>query len=99
MKAYCYILYSIKLNRFYIGSTALDVKTRIEKHLSHHYGDNKYTAKADDWELFVSFECDNLSQARKIESHIKRMKSQNYLENLKKYPEICDKLKSRFSST
>ena len=98
MTAYCYILHSIKLNRFYIGSTALDVKTRIEKHLIHHYGDNKYTAKADDWELFVSIECDNLDQARSIERHIKRMKSQKYLEDLKRYPEIVGKLKSKYPS-
>ena len=98
MSAYCYILHSVKLNRFYIGSTVLEVNKRLEKHLNHYYGSTKFTAKADDWELFVSIECDNLDQARSIERHIKRMKSQKYLENLKRYPEIVGKLKSKYPS-
>jgi putative endonuclease len=96
MTAYCYILHSIRLNRFYIGSTLVGVKERLEKHMNHHYGDNKFTSKTDDWELFLSFECEDLRQARLIEKHIKRMKSKKYLKNLQKYPEMIDKLKLRY---
>jgi len=35
-------------------------------------------------------------QARKIESYIKKMKSRKYFEDLKKYPELGEKLAKRF---
>ena len=47
--AYCYILISKKLKRYYIGSTELSIKKRIEQHISQHYGKEKYTASANDW--------------------------------------------------
>jgi len=49
--------------------------------------DQKFTAKADDWNLFFSLECRDISHAKQIEKHIKKMKSRKYIENLKSYPE------------
>ncbi|MFZ5940074.1 MAG: GIY-YIG nuclease family protein, partial [Bacteroidota bacterium] len=69
------MLYSERKDRFYIGSTALDTDLRITQHLKHFYGKSKFTAVADDWILFLSIECKDLHQARKMEHHIKRMKS------------------------
>ena len=43
-----YILFSKKLNKFYIGSTGDDIGHRLLKHLSNHKG---FTGKAKDWEL------------------------------------------------
>ena len=85
-----YILFSKKLDRYYTGSCK-DLSYRIGQHLNKEFV-NSFTAKADDWELF--FFVDDLlqSQARLIEEHIKRMKSRTYIENLKKYPEIIQKL-------
>ena len=51
-----------------------------------------FTAKTDDWELFFSILNLEYRQARRIEAHIKKMKSKNYIFNLKKYPELTDKL-------
>ena len=48
---FVYILYSKKLNRFYIGET-FDVLVRIKRHNSDYY-DNKFTAKGKPWELFL----------------------------------------------
>src|SRR3546814_6411976 len=91
---YCYILFSNKLNRFYTGASHNDLNERILKHNDHSYGNHRFTAKANDWELFLSIECESFAEARRIELHIKKMKSSNYIRNLKKYQEIIEKLKS-----
>ncbi len=56
----------------------------------------KFTAKADDWELFLRISCTDKEQGLKIEKHIKKMKSKIYIENLRRYPEMIEKLKKRF---
>ena len=92
----CYILFSRSLDRYYIGSTRLSVENRLRQHLSKIYGKNKFTAKADDWDIFLELKCSSEKQARDIEKHIKSMKSKKYIENLKVYPEIIEKLKSKY---
>ncbi len=87
----CYILFSNKLNRYYTGFTTLSVDQRLENHLTNYY-DNKFTSKAKDWIVFLEIKCPNADTARKVEAHIKRMKSKRYIENLKKYPEIVENL-------
>ncbi len=52
----CYILFSQKLNRFYIGATQDSLEDRIKKHNTRSYGNHRFTAKADDWELFLSID-------------------------------------------
>ena len=94
--AFVYILYSKSADRFYVGSTSLEPYSRLLKHLSLYYGNNKFTAKYKDWSLFYWFECDSLKQAFHIEKHIKRMKSKNYIKNLKRYPQIHVKLLVKF---
>ena len=54
---------------------------------------NSFTARATDWDLFFSIDNLGYQQSRKIENHIKRMKSKAFIENLKKYPELVEKLK------
>ena len=90
-----YILKSEILNRFYTGFT-----TNLEKRLQFHReaATQKFTGKAADWELFHTIECESKSQALAIEQHIKKMKSKVYILNLKKYPELCRKLLSRYGS-
>ena len=88
-----YILHSKKLNTFYIGYTS-DLKIRLELHkksLPH-----KFTAKANDWIVFHIIICSSKKQALAIEKHIKKMKSKVYINNLKKYKEITDKLKIKY---
>ena len=92
---FVYILYSKKLNRFYIGET-FDVILRLERHNSDYY-ENKYTSKGQPWEVFLKIECKDKSQAKNIEKHIKKMKSKKYIENLKKHPEISQKLLQKYS--
>jgi putative endonuclease len=90
-----YILHSQKLNRFYIGYTSdLDTRLAFHKNASSH----KFTAKADDWTLFFTINCESKSQALAIEKHIKAMKSKVYIENLKKYPEMIIKLLEKYKT-
>ena len=92
MKANCYILFSKKLNRFYIGATTELIEARIQKHNKSEYGNHRYTATADDWVLFLTIETSDYSHAIRIERKIKNMKSAKYIGNLKLYPELLEKL-------
>ena len=85
-----YILYSLTPDKFYVGCTK-DLEQRFEYHLLKEFTDS-YTAKYSDWELFYEIPELTITTARKIETHIKKMKSRIYLENLKKHPEISEKL-------
>jgi putative endonuclease len=89
---FVYILYSPDLNIYYVGS-CLKLKERLNDHKEKTFVD-AYTCRADDWELFLSFEH---KHARKIEMHIKRMKSKIYIQNLNRYPEMIDKLLKKFN--
>jgi putative endonuclease len=72
---------------------------RLERHLEKHYEDSKYTAKANDWLLYCEIPCTSFVQARKIESHIKSMKSKKYIYNLKIYPEMLQKLIEKYADS
>ena len=89
-----YILYSKSSNAYYTGS-CLDLEQRIKEHREKIYK-KAFTSQATDWELFFSIENLDYKCARAIETHIKRMKSKVYIENLKKYPEITERLKKRY---
>ena len=91
-----YLLFSKKLDKYYIGS-CLNLDERIEEHLSKKNRDS-FTCKADDWELNYSIDDLAYEQARGIEKHIKNMKSKKYIENLKRYPEIANKLKELYKN-
>jgi putative endonuclease len=95
-KSFVYILHSKTLNRFYTGLTTLNVEERLENHISKKYSKFNFTQKANDWELFYSIPCENLSQARLIELHIKKMKSKIYIQNLKIYPKITANLALKY---
>jgi putative endonuclease len=54
-------------------------------HLNKTYK-NAYTKRAEDWEIFLTIECEARTQAIKVESHIKSMKSARYIKSLKGNP-------------
>ena len=91
MKYFCYILYSKILNRYYIGYTT-DIEERLRLHYHGYFGGRSYTSKANDWVPYILIPCDTIEHAVFIESKIKKMKSRKYIENLKKYPEIIEKI-------
>jgi putative endonuclease len=78
--AHVYFLYSQNLNKFYIGS-CLELQKRLNEHRLKIYP-NCFTAKDDSWQLYFEIPNLNYEQARKIEKHIKNMKSSVYIKNL-----------------
>ena len=72
MKHYTYIIYSAKIDSYYVGSTKLAVSKRIYKHNIKHKG---FTGRTNDWELVFSEVFESISQARSRESQIKKWKS------------------------
>ncbi len=86
-----YILYSSKLNKYYIGS-CLNFENRLKEHLYKEYENSSFTAKADDWVLDIRIEGLEYKQARLIEQHIKKMKSRKFIADLKVYPELIERL-------
>ena len=99
MIACCYIIHSPELDRFYIGSTILEPEIRLDRHLEKYYGSSKFTSRANDWKIFLVIDCNSLVQARKIEAHIKRMKSKTYIRNLKNDPDRVEKLFLKYPSS
>ncbi len=89
-----YILFSPSLKKYYVGSCK-DVIVRIEQHLLTHFP-KAFTSSAKDWCIYYSHNDLSYMQARRIESHIKKMKSRKFIENFKKYPEIFEQLKIRY---
>ena len=92
--AVVYILYSPKIDKYYTGSCK-DLGERMSSHKTKAYSD-AFTARADDWELYLCLEDLGYEQCRKIEQHIKRMKSRKYIENLKKYTDLRNKLIAKY---
>ncbi len=91
MEICCYILYSKILDHYYVGSTG-DLNARITRHIQGFYGHKAFTGKANDWVLYLSLPCESIEQALKIERKIKKMKSRQYIENLRLYPEMVEKI-------
>jgi putative endonuclease len=76
-----YILFSQSLDKYYVGSTSMDVNQRLRRHLSDHKG---FTAKAKDWVIVYSEAFEDVSEARKREIQIKNWKSRTLIEKLVK---------------
>lgn len=89
-----YILYSPKLDKYYIGSCE-NFTIRFQQHRETFFP-KSFTSKSNDWEVFYFLEDLDYMQARKIEVHIKKMKSKKYIESIKTHPEITQKLKTRY---
>ena len=75
---YCYILFSEKLNKYYIGSTA-NIQGRIQRHNQSNKG---FTSTGKPWVLkyFETFE--NKTEALKRELQLKKWKDRTKLEEL-----------------
>jgi len=92
---FCYILYSKSINRYYVGYTS-DIEERLKIHNTGSFGKRFYTYKASDWEVFLVIPSKTIEQAVFVESRIKKMKSRKYIENLRKYPDIIERILKEF---
>jgi putative endonuclease len=76
--AYCYILYSEKINKFYVGAC-----TNIDRRLyEHNIGHSKFTKTGMPWILKLSIEFEDLIDAKRYEAYVKKQKSRKFIEAL-----------------
>jgi len=68
-----YILYSNKLDKYYVGSTR-DINDRISR---HNRGTGKFTATGIPWNIVYSEKFEAYPEARAREMEVKREKSRN----------------------
>ena len=78
MSFFTYILYSEKLNKYYVGHTN-NLARRIEEHNSFH---TMSTKSGVPWNILYSKEFSTNAEANKFELKIKSMKSRKYIEEL-----------------
>ena len=79
MSHFVYILYSVSLDKFYIGSTSNTLEERIRKHNSNHSG---FTGKSNDWKLVYKESFSDKLMAMKRERELKAWKSRKRIELL-----------------
>ncbi len=77
--AWFYILYSVSLDRYYVGHTTEDLPERLRKHLSAHRG---WTARAKDWCVGYHEGFESKSQVYRREMEVKGWKSRSRVEAL-----------------
>jgi putative endonuclease len=78
MPCITYILYSKKLNKYYVGSTT-DIDRRIDE---HNRGKEKFTKTGLPWIIVYKEIFEELTDARKRETYIKKQKSRKFIEAL-----------------
>ena len=76
MAHFVYILKSQTTGKYYCGETQ-DVEDRLERHNS---GRSKSTKSGSPWELVQLLEIENRSEARKLESKIKRIGIERWMK-------------------
>ncbi len=80
MTYYIYIIYSISIDRYYVGYSS-DPWLRLEQHLTNTK--DKYTGKVNDWIFSAVFEISQSeSEAIRMERFIKKQKSRKLIEQL-----------------
>jgi putative endonuclease len=77
-KWFTYILYSEKMDRYYVGSTK-DLKWRLER---HNMGWGRFTKSGIPWRIVYYEKFDAKTAALKREREIKNKKSSKYIEKL-----------------
>jgi len=75
---HCYIIYSEKLDKFYVGSTE-NIETRIAQ---HNAAMSDFTSKGIPWKLMYSEAFGSRTEAANRERAIKKKKSRRYIEYL-----------------
>ena len=79
MTFFVYILFSERLDRYYVGTTD-DVVKRLKKHNSKHYP-SAFTSKGIPWDLELQIPCNSSNIAYQLENFIK--------------PELCVRIDKR----
>ena len=77
---YVYILFSEKLNRYYIGQTR-DIEERLRFH-NNPIEARKFTARGIPWILKISIPCKSRTHALLVEQQLKKLKSRVWIERI-----------------
>ena len=75
---FTYLLYSVKLGKYYVGSTQ-DVNSRLNY---HNNGNVKFTSRGIPWILVWSQQCMTRAEAVQLENKIKKRGAKRYLTDL-----------------
>ena len=75
---FMYILFSEKVNKYYIGA-CIDLERCLHE---HNIGHSKFTSTGIPWQLKYKEEFATVQEAKRRELAIKKMKSRKYIENL-----------------
>jgi putative endonuclease len=73
-----YIIYSEKLNKYYVGA-CINMERRMREHNTGH---STFTSTGMPWVLKYREEFDSLQEAKARELKVKKMKSRKYIESL-----------------
>ena len=74
-----YILFSIQLQKHYVGYTSKDVKERFQEHLLNHKG---FTAKTKDWTIVYQTNFSSKLEAIALERKIKKRGAKRYMNDI-----------------
>lgn len=77
MESYLYILYSAKLNRYYVGST-----NNLARRLKEHAHKHTVTTRNGEFTLVFNQKFNNLESARKAELKLKKWKRRDIIERI-----------------
>jgi putative endonuclease len=75
---YCYILYSTKLDKYYIGSTG-DLEGRLQQHNTSNQG---FTSSGKPWLMKYSESFESKAEAMKRELQLKSWKNRAAIEDM-----------------
>jgi putative endonuclease len=75
---FMYILYSDKLDKYYVGACT-DMDRRLYE---HNIGHSKFTSSGVPWKLVYAEQFESLAEAKSREHQVKKMKSRKFIEGL-----------------
>ena len=75
---FTYILFSHKLNKYYVGACT-DFERRLYE---HNLGHSRFTSTGIPWVEVYKKEYPTLQEAKEFEQKIKKQKSRKYIESL-----------------
>jgi putative endonuclease len=74
---YVYVLFSEKLNKYYVGSTN-DIQKRL---VQHNAGKTSFTSRGIPWIIIISMEFNSRAEAVQLELKIKKRGISRYLQD------------------
>ncbi len=81
-----YILYSVRLDKYYIGYTN-DMERRLQE---HNRRKGKFTDRGIPWNLVYKEEYEQKEDAVRRELYLKNQKSRNFIEALLKHAQLVE---------